>query len=69
MEILIGGVYQSKNNGLVTILGKAPHVAANIFDCAMDVTPAKSAYIHMSHFIDPNANEVMEIAEVIDNNC
>ncbi len=65
MEILIGGVYQSKNNGLVTILGKAPHVAANIFDCAMDVTPAKSAYIHMSHFIDPNANEVMEVTEVI----
>ena len=65
MEILIGGVYQSKNNGLVTVLGKAPHVAANIFDCAMDVTPAKSAYIHMSHFIDPNAPEVIEVTEII----
>jgi len=65
MEIIIGGVYQSKNNGMVTVLGKAPHVAANIFDCALDVTPAKSAYIHMSHFIDPNAPEVIEAPEVI----
>ncbi len=57
MEITIGGVYQSKNNGMVTILSKAPHVAANIFDCALDVIPAKSAYIHISHFIVPEIIE------------
>ncbi len=66
MEIIIGGVYQSKNNGLVTILSKAPHVAANIFDCALDVIPAKSAYIHLSHFIVPEIIETpLEITESV----